>query len=184
MDTIWIVSLLSAVVSSIVSYGIARAFGSTAGAKAANDYEKERAQQARLNALRALSHQTDAIAALAEHNSSLEDLNKGRAIVRMPVAMMETAFLSAESILTGVHGDDAPISECLPLVNQYLVEAYAINALSEAHVSLVIGLGSANKSARDAIRNQIAERSSGIPSMMTELKERIESAIAKLTAKQ
>jgi len=93
----FVVGILTVIVSSIVAFLLARKYGDLAGTKAAIEFEKEKYDKARLDALNSLLHEVERARSLADHNLAIDPTGKGpRSVVHMPVTAFETVFLSGD----------------------------------------------------------------------------------------
>lgn len=123
------VSAIISVVAVVVSIFVARKYGDVAGTKAAIAHEEEKAQKARVTALRALQANVELAQKIVHHNAGA---NTSTGIARMPVSAFETAFLSAEPLLD--------IGQRLfDTVSDYLSGAYLANSLVDTYLSSVNG---------------------------------------------
>ena len=154
-------------------------YGDLAGTKEHLDFERQEARDARVSALLALRAETGRITAVAKHNA-MGGGGYMPAVARMPVTAFERAFLSSEtSLLSGGQYVDG-LEGCLSLVNEYLTQAYAINGLIGLYLGTIAALGPTEKDiAADALR-QIAEKAGKLPDIMTQLQDRLTTAIAAL----
>jgi hypothetical protein len=167
------IAIFTLIVSSFVSFFLARRYGDLAGTKAAIEFEKEKAKQARITTLQSLLNEVLRVRDLAACNFTLEPNGKKiQGVVRMPVIAFETAFLSGETSLSvkrivDLEGKPASVetpglytvAEPLASVTAYLKEAYSINALVDIYFGLVRGLSSEEESRRAEVINQIINKS-------------------------
>jgi hypothetical protein len=183
-----VTAIVTLTVSSYISYNIAKRYGDLAGSKAAIEFEKEKAEQARITTLKSLLNEVIRIRDLAYYNYSLkQDGKRIQSVVKMPIAAFETAFLSGESSLPikGTVGfDGSPvssetpglhlISEPLASVTSYLTKAYAINALVDIYLGLVRGLSSEEESRRAEVISQIVDESHDLLTVLPRLEKYLE----------
>jgi hypothetical protein len=171
-----VTAIVTLAVSSFISFLLAKKYGDLAGTKAAIDFEKEKAEQARITTIKSLLNEVDRIRTFTDHNSTLaRDSQKVQGVVRMPVAVLETAFLSGDSSLSinsSVDFDGTPVDPATPGIylraeplasaTDYLAEAYSINTLIDIYLGLVRGLSSQEQAQRGEAINGIIDKSKAL----------------------
>lgn len=177
-----VVGIITVIVSSIVAFLLARKYGDLAGTKAAIEFEKEKADKARLDALNSLLHEVERARSLANHNSAIKPTAKGpRSVVRMPVTAFETVFLSGDSPFpsdnenVSVQEGVAPVSTLRDAISSYVTKAYAINLLIEMYIALARGLSSAETSWRQTVLTQIINESKEFPPVLNKIEKGLKS---------
>ena len=126
-----VIAILLSGIAIVASIYIARKYGDLAGSRAAIDYEKRKAADARTTTLRALRNEVARIRKIGEVNSQIR--NDGLGMARMPTTTFETAFVSEPS---GLSVDP----ELLDAVVDYLAHADAINL----GIDIYLGFGAAH----------------------------------------
>jgi hypothetical protein len=168
MNTVSIVisslALVVSVVGVYVSYLVAKRYGDVAGTRAAWEFQQHDAAKARITALQSLLNEGTRIRKMAHRNSQLVHQVSPPAIVRMPVAAFEAAFVSGSRCLS-----DSP--DLLDAVTDYLAEADTINLLIDTYFSLApaIGTNQAAISGREDALSRIRDTSKRVPEILDRL---------------
>jgi hypothetical protein len=183
-NAVGLISLLIGVAAIVVSVALSRRtlerseeiaekYGDLAGTKAAIQHEEQKAAQTRMVALRALSNEVARIQEFTRHNTELDPQSYPSAI-RMPVAALETAFLSGDSVLVG----EWDSSELLDSVKSYLTRAYSINALIDLYLTFPGSLGTDTTAGAHMVRlaTEIRDESQELVEDLHQLEEQLSRA--------
>ena len=175
-----IVPVLVSVIGSLIA---AKYYGDVAGTRAAIEFEKRKAVQANIVALKALLNEIARIRSIAGRNSELVRHNKSfQTVVRIPVMAFEVAFLSKESSL--LEEDENVSSEILDTVTAYLTEAHSINTLVEVYIRLTAGLSSQEARWRAEIVTKIVDKSKALLSILQRLESHLRNRLKSELEKQ
>jgi hypothetical protein len=118
--------LLIAAVSGLLSYIVAKKYGDLAGIEASRRLHEEDMKKARLTAIRSLLNEAERIRKIANHNRQLDKFGTIQAVIRLPMAAFETAFVA------GRPGLDVS-EELVKAVTDYLVCADSVNSLIDIY---------------------------------------------------
>jgi len=176
-----VTAIVTLIISSYISYIIAKKFGDVAGTDAAIEYEKTKAEQARITAIKALLNRVVIIRNLADYNSSLQKgTGRIQCVLRIPVAGLETAVFPnnvPESTIVVTNKEDYECPpELLASVRTYLIQAYSVNGLVDMYIELARDLGgTAVNSRRDELITEIIDKSRGLLPVLDQLEAHLDN---------
>ena len=141
------------------------------GEQAAVRYEKRKEKKERRAAHESLLNQLGLIEKLAQDNIERSKAPRNyNCLIRLPVAAFETAFVSEKPLLSD-H------KELLQMVNNYLSEAYAVNAAVDIYLSLKSG--TANQYGQEFVK-EAGEGCKRVKNILSGLGDRLEESMASL----
>lgn len=162
------VTVVLSIFGILVSYLVARKYGDLAGAKAADEYERQRESKRTIRILKALILETKRAKQVAKHNAVLaenESPPRPRGFIEFRLAPFDIVF----------SGEVGLSDKAMEVIGEFLLQAEHVNSLLLAFRSPLPTLAIANEDDRTAYLERVKEYCGGvdgrtrIPELLEEL---------------